>query len=182
MGLVLMTPLLATIRARTHHACSDPNQCCSVQYIRVYEDVSTQSDNYHDQQLVTDEHVPCRIAPSEVRRCECSRHDDCHFDLIDPRMLQGRVAHCRTLFLQTFRLNQLHERPSFRMRIFRVRVHELSYCDMYDGRVHVRVLVSFVAHCTVFGAMDPNECRPDHHDISYSYHSVETTEVTLIVR
>ncbi len=50
-----------------------------------YEDVSTQSDNYHDQQLVTDEHVPCRIAPSEVRRCDCSRHGNCHFGLIHPR-------------------------------------------------------------------------------------------------
>ena len=55
----------------------------------IYEDVSTQSDNYHDQQLVTDEHVPCRIAPSEVRRCECSRHDNCHFGLIDPRNGDG---------------------------------------------------------------------------------------------
>ena len=52
-----------------------------------YEDVSTQSDNYHDQQLVTDEHVPCRIAPSEVRRCDCSRHDNCHFGLTHPRTL-----------------------------------------------------------------------------------------------
>ena len=58
-----------------------------------YEDVSTQSDNYHDQQLVTDEHVPCRIAPSEVRRCECSRYDNCHFDLIHPRTYDPHAPH-----------------------------------------------------------------------------------------
>ncbi len=36
----------------------------------VYEDLSTQSDNYHDQQLVTDEHIPCerqKNCASEVR-------------------------------------------------------------------------------------------------------------------
>ena len=32
------------------------------------------------------------IAPSEVHRCDCSRHDNCHFDLIHPRMCASQCT------------------------------------------------------------------------------------------
>ena len=97
MSMATDTRIVADHRSQVHadmsrrHMCAflvRPSDLCEPKQQRnlLYEDLSTQSDNYHDQQLVTDEHVPCRIAPSEVRRCDCSRHDNCHFGLIDPRM------------------------------------------------------------------------------------------------